>query len=293
MNTLIEIYQSMSIFERMLAYVILAPFIGGLLAGIDRKLTARLQGRVGPPIRQSFFDVLKLFQKESVVVNKFQNFPIILFFIFTVLAGALFFGGANFLLTVFSLTLSGVFFVLSGFSVSSPYSHVGAEREIIQTASYEPMIILLAAGFYLATGTFNVGEIALYKKPLILALPGIFAGYLFILTIKFRKSPFDLSMSHEAHQELVRGLTTEFSGPALALIEITHWYENVLLLGIIYLFFAFNPWLALAVTFGSYLFEIFIDNNYARFKWQLTFMSSWVFTAAVAVSNVIVFGLIR
>lgn len=293
MNALIEIYQSMSIFERMLAYVILAPFIGGLLAGIDRKLTARLQGRVGPPIRQPFFDALKLFQKESVVVNKFQNFPIILFFIFTVLGGALFFGGANFLLTVFSLTLSGTFFVLSGFCVSSPYSHVGAEREIIQTASYEPMIILLAAGFYLATGTFNVGEIALYQKPLILVLPGIFAGYLYILTIKFRKSPFDLSMSHEAHQELVRGLTTEFSGPALALIEITHWYENVLLLGIIYLFFAFNPWLALAVAFASYLLEIFIDNNYARFKWQLTFASSWLSTAVLAVSNIIVLGLVR
>ena len=48
-------------------------------------------------------------------------------------------------------------------------------------------------------------------------------------------------MSHHAHQEIVRGITTEFAGPALALIEITHWYENVLLLGIVYLFFAFNP----------------------------------------------------
>ena len=52
-------------------------------------------------------------------------------------------------------------------------------------------------------------------------------------------------MSHHAHQEIVRGITTEFSGPALALIEITHWYENVLLLGMVYLFFGFNPWLAL------------------------------------------------
>lgn len=293
MNALSELYQLLGAFERMLAYVIVAPFIGGLLAGIDRKLSARLQGRVGPPIRQPFFDVLKLLQKESVVVNKSQNFMIVLFFIFTVVAGALFFVGANFLLTVFGLTLSGAFFVLSGFSVGSPYSHVGAEREIIQTASYEPMIILVAAGFYLGTGSFNVGEIALFQKPLIVALPGIFAGYLFILTIKFRKSPFDLSMSHEAHQELVRGLTTEFSGPALALIDIAHWYENVLLLGIIYLFFAFNPWLALAVVLGSYLLEIFIDNNYARFKWQLTLTSSWVFTAVAAVSNIIVLSLIR
>jgi len=80
---------------------------------------------------------------------------------------------------------------------------------------------------------------------------------LYILTIKFRKSPFDLSISHHAHQEIVRGLTTEFSGRA-GPYRISHWYENVLLLGIVYLFFAFNPWLALVVTIGAYVFEIFM-----------------------------------
>ena len=122
---------------------------------------------------------------------------------------------------------------------------------------------------------FKVADLALHQEPLILYLPGIFAGFLYILTIKFRKSPFDLSMSHHAHQEIVRGITTEFSGPSLAIIEMTHWYENVLLLGMVYLFFGFNPWIALAVALGTYMFEIFIDMNYARFKWQLTFGSSW------------------
>jgi len=42
---------------------------------------------------------------------------------------------------------------------------------------------------------------------LALALPGIFLGFLYTLEIKFRKSPFDLSASHHAHQELVRGMT--------------------------------------------------------------------------------------
>ena len=116
---------------------------------------------------------------------------------------------------------------------------------------------------------------------------------MYILTIKFRKSPFDLSMSHHAHQEIVRGITTEFSGPALGLIEITHWYENVLLLGMVYLFFGFNPWIALAVSLATYLFEIFIDMNYARFKWQLTFASSWIFTAVAGVSNIIVLSLMK
>jgi formate hydrogenlyase subunit 4 len=293
MNALYQLVQSLGIFERMLAFVVLAPIIGVFLAGIYRKFTARLQGRFGPPLRQPFYDVLKLLQKERIVVNRLQDFYIILFLLFTVFSGALFFSGADILLMIFGLALAGTFFVLGGFAVGSPYSHLGAEREIIQIVSYEPMVILMAIGMYMVTGSFKVADISAYQKPLILYLPGVFAGFLYILTIKFRKSPFDLSLSHHAHQEIVRGITTEFSGPGLALIELSHWYENVLLLGIVYLFLAFNPWLGLVLTAGAYLFEIFIDNNYARFKWQLTFLSSWLFTAVAGVSNIIVLHLIK
>jgi len=293
MNAIYDLYQSLSIPARMLVFIVLAPFVGGFLAGVDRKLSARLQGRYGPPLRQPFFDVLKLFQKERILVNKFQNFTVILFFLFILLSGALFFAGADLLLVVFALALAGTFFVLGGFAVGSPYSHIGAEREMIQMVAYEPMVILLAVGMYQATGTFKVAELVQQQTPLILYLPGIFLGFLYILTIKFRKSPFDLSMSHHAHQEIVRGITTEFSGPTLAIIEISHWYENVLLLGMVYLFFGFNPWLALAVALATYLFEIFIDMNYARFKWQLTFASSWVVTAVVGASNIIVLAMMK
>ncbi|MBP1749361.1 MAG: ech hydrogenase subunit [Deltaproteobacteria bacterium] len=293
MTSIIEIYQSLGLFGRMAVFVVMAPFIGGILAGLDRKLTARMQGRVGPPIRQPFFDALKLFQKERIVVNKFQNVYIVLFCVFTIFSGALFFAGADILLTVFSLALAGTFFILGGFCVGSPYSHLGAERELIQMMAYEPMVILVAMGMYQVTGSFKVAEIAQYHAPLILYLPGVFAGFLYILTIKFRKSPFDLAISHHAHQEIVRGLTTEFSGPALAVIEITHWYENVLLVGMVYLFFAANPWVGFILALGTYFFEIFIDNNYARFKWQLTLFSSWLFTAVAGVSNIIVLYAIR
>jgi formate hydrogenlyase subunit 4 len=293
MNTVCEIYQSLTIGERMLAFVVLAPFVGGLLAGVDRKLSARLQGRYGPPVRQPFFDVLKLLRKERIVVNRIQDFPVVLFLVFTVFSGALFFAGADLLLTIFSMALAGTFFILGGFGVGSPYSHLGAEREVIQMVSYEPMVILMAIGMYQVTGSFKVADLVQYPNPLILYLPGIFVGFLYILTIKFRKSPFDLSMSHHAHQEIVRGITTEFSGPALALIEITHWYENVLLLGMVYLFFGFNPGIALGVTVATFLFEIFIDMNYARFKWQLTLASSWLFTAVAGVSNIIVLNFMK
>jgi formate hydrogenlyase subunit 4 len=293
MDGIYELMTSMSIPQRMLAFVILAPLAGGILAGIDRKLSARLQGRYGPPVLQPFYDVFKLMRKERIIVNKFQDFTIVLFLMFTIFSGALFFAGADLLLPIFSLALAGTFFILGGFCVSSPFSHLGAEREIIQTVAYEPMVILMAVGMYQVTGSFKVSAIAQHSAPLILSLPGVFAGFLYILTIKFRKSPFDLSMSHHAHQEIVRGITTEFSGPALALIEITHWYETVLLLGMVYLFFAFNPWLGFVIALATYFFEILIDMNYARFKWQLTFLSSWLFTAVAGVSNIIVLSLMR
>ncbi len=52
--------------------IILAPIAGGLLAGVDRRLTAWLQGRFGPPILQPFYDVIKLLGKERQVVNYWQ-----------------------------------------------------------------------------------------------------------------------------------------------------------------------------------------------------------------------------
>lgn len=51
-------------FIMMLVFVVAAPFVGGLLDGIDRKLSARMQGRKGPGIMQPFYDVAKLTQKR-------------------------------------------------------------------------------------------------------------------------------------------------------------------------------------------------------------------------------------
>ena len=53
----------------ILAFIIIAPLIGGLLEGFDRVITARMQGRQGPPLLQPFYDLYKLLNKQSVVVN--------------------------------------------------------------------------------------------------------------------------------------------------------------------------------------------------------------------------------
>jgi ech hydrogenase subunit B len=269
-------------------FILVAPVIGGLIAGIDRKITAHMQGRVGPPVLQPFYDVGKLFEKEKTVANDTQRFYVISYFIFMIFTGALFFAGGDILLVIFALTLAQIFLVLGAYSANSPYSHIGAERELIQIMAYEPMVIIAAVGMYVVTKSFNVSTIASYPQPLVLFLPAIFLGFIYILTIKLRKSPFDISTSHHAHQEIVKGVTTEFSGPSLGLIEVTHWYETVFLLGFVYLFFAFSPLLGIIAVAIVYLLELLIDNASARVKWQLVMKSSWVIAALAGIVNLAV-----
>jgi len=268
-----------------LVYILVAPLLGGLIVGIDRKVTARMQGRVGPPILQPFYDVGKLFEKENPVVTVTQNFYILSYVVFMVVAGALFFSGGDMLLVIFAFTLSHIFLVLGAYSSYSPYSHVGAERELLQIIAYEPMIILTAVGMYMVTKSFFVSTIIASPVPIILYLPGVFIGYLIVLTIKLRKSPFDISTSHHAHQEIVKVVTTDFAGPNFGKIEIAHWYEYVFLLGVIWLFFAWNPFIAVAAILVAYFLEILIDNTIARVKWQLMLRTAWVIAGTLGIVN--------
>ncbi|NLI93085.1 MAG: NADH-quinone oxidoreductase subunit H [Peptococcaceae bacterium] len=270
----------------VILYIVLAPIIGGLIAGVDRKISARMQGRFGPPLLQPFYDVFKLMSKQNIVVNKHQKFYVLCFLIFVIITGCIFFSGGDLLLAIFALTLGSVFLIIAAYSTYSPYAYIGAEREMLQMMAYEPMVILTIVGMYMVTKSFNVLDIFTYNQPLIYTLPGIFLGFLFILTIKFRKSPFDISMSHHAHQEIVRGVITEFSGKELAYVEIAHWYENVFLLGIVCLFFATNWAIAIALAAVTYLLEIFIDNNNSRLKWQSTLGSAWIVALILGVGNI-------
>lgn len=263
-----------------IVFAVLAPVLGCLLAGLDRKISARMQGRVGPPILQPYYDVRKLLEKDHVAVNSSEGVYVTFALVFAVIAGGIFFTGGNLLLCIFVITLSSFLFIIAAYSSRSPYAEVGAERETMQVMAYEPMVLLMAVAFFLATGSFNVAAVFEMDMPVITVIWLVFLGFLFILTIKLRKSPFDLSYSHHAHQELVKGITTEMSGPTLAKVEIMHWCESVLFLGWVGMFFVWgNPVsvvLGIVVALLAFFLEIWIDNNFARVKWQALLSSAWI-----------------
>ena len=82
---------------RVLLYILLAPVLGGLLSGIDRVFSARMQGRQGPPLFQPFYDVSKLMSKQTTVVNSIQVLFVTSYLVFTIFTGALFFAGGDIL----------------------------------------------------------------------------------------------------------------------------------------------------------------------------------------------------
>ena len=279
-------------------YVVLAPFVIGLLDGCDRKISARMQGRRGPSVLQPFYDLKKLFEKEFLTANKMQLFLIRSYLCFIVLSGILFYAGFDLLLVVFALSTSAMFLILASTATHSPFASQGTSRELVQIMACEPMELLVAVGFYLATSTFTVSDIVAGSPVAnIRFLPGFFVGFVFILTIKFRKSPFDISTSHHAHQEVIKGVTSEMVGKEYAMVTIAEWYENAILLGIVGLFFiSSNPLTfigAVIAILAVWFLEILIDNTSARVKWQLMLKLAWGVTIVAAGMNLFLLEIIR
>lgn len=277
----------------VLATIVLGPLLGGFLFGIDRRLTARLQGRYGPPIVQPFYDFIKLWSKSRIVVSQSQSLYVLGYLLFTITALCMFVLGQDLLITIFVLAFGGFSLIMGAYAVKSPYANFGAQREILQMVAYEPILMLAALAIYMQTHSFMVKDVFKLNHPLLISLPLIFVALLIVLTIKMRKSPFDISASAHAHQEIVRGVYTEYSGPYMALIELTHWYELLLVLGIIGIFWATNPIVGVVLALAAFVLEIVVDNIEARMTWPWMIKFVWTTGISLSVVNIGLLWLVR
>jgi ech hydrogenase subunit B len=266
--------------------IFVAPIIGCLYAGIDRKITARLQGRVGPPLLQPYYDVKKLLSKDNMIVNPSQNFYVVVYVAFLILSLLMLVLKADILMIIFVYTVSSIALIVGGMSTGSPYARIGSSREIMAILAYEPILILYALAIYLLTGTFKLSAVVDASTPLLVYTPLIFIAMIVVLNIKLKKSPFDYSTSHHGHQELIKGMTTEYSGPGMAGIEIGHFYEYVFLTGLIFVFWAVNPLIGVLLSAAAFFFVTLIDNITARVYWQWMLKLSWSVLLILSIVNI-------
>ncbi len=271
----------------LLLGLVAAPLAGGLVIGLDRRLTARLQGRLGPPILQPFFDVLKLLGKSATASSPWPAICGQAHLMAAATATTLFFMGGDLLLVLFVQAAAAAFLAGGALAAASPYSHAGGQREVLQMAAYEPLLLLTVAGLFLETGSFKVSDIFAFGTPLLPRLPLLYLALGLALTIKLRKSPLDTAASAHAHQELVRGVYTEYSGPFLGLVEIAHWYETALILGLVALFWASSAWGMLLLVAVTWLAEIVLDNLTARLTWRWMLGKVWAVGLALCLVNLL------
>ena len=265
----------------------MGPLLGGLISGADRILTARMQSRIGPPLLQPFYDVGKLLFKQPLVVNVWQVFCAYCYIAAASITLVMFMLQSDLLLMLFVQAVGAVFLVMGALSSTSPYSQIGAHRELLQILAYEPLLALVAVGIYLKTGSFKLTAIFGWPAPLLPKLPFLFLVLGYALTIKLRKSPFDLSTSHHAHQEIVKGVLTDYSGPTLGLIEVGHWFEIVFLLGLCALFWADSRVGIMIVLILTYFLEVLVDNITSRMNWRWMLEYVWGVGLVLAIVNLI------
>jgi len=268
-------------------FVVLAPIIGGLLIGIDRKLTARMQSRIGPPILQPFYDAIKLWGKQPFLASGLQPVLAFGYFGFNVAAYVLLAFGEDLLLMIFTVAVANICLIVAAFNSKSPYSNIGAKRELLGMMSCEPVMILAALNISIMTGTFMIQGIFNITVPLLPYLPLTFLAMIPVLVVGMKKSPFDVSASGHAHQELVRGIYTEFSGYTLALIELGHWTKVTLMLSFVALFWAPNLVVGAALALALFFVTLVIDNVYPRLDWKNMVKTTWTVGFLLIIANII------
>jgi len=275
----------------------LAASVGTIVLGlvsswVDRKVTARVQYRVGPPLLQPFYDVLKLMGKETLVPERAQGrgfllAPVVGLAAAGVAAAIIWMANlkpalapgfvGDLIVVIYLLTIPAAAVIYGAAASGSPHAAVGASREMKLLLAYElplvlsalvPVVQLARAG---GAATFSLGAIVAHQQEAGWAL-GSVSGFvaaavaLLCLQAKLTLVPFDLP---EAETELMGGTFVEYSGPPLAILKLLRalmlavapLYLATLFLGGLADPGAWGAWLALAGKYVAVLVLVVLIRN--------------------------------
>lgn len=249
--------------------VVLCGFYIGLLGkGIDRKIAAQFQSRIGPPLSQGFLDLGKLMLKQTIIPENaigwiFRGAPLVslvssvLLLVYVLVPYLFFLSGydsplfsdmGDLILIIYLLMIPAVALVAGGFSAGSPLSTIGSQREmVILMATELPLAVVVVSvavkmnAIALDLPAFSIFTAASQSiwsgvGPVgILGILLLASAFFFVIPAETGKIPFDQA---EAETEIAEGLLAEYSGKYLAFFLLSESFKSlgVTALGVILFF---------------------------------------------------------
>ncbi|MBA7684916.1 MAG: NADH-quinone oxidoreductase subunit H [Candidatus Stahlbacteria bacterium] len=300
----------MNIVRILFSYVIFPGFIftavvGLFLTWIDRKVTARIHWRVGPPWFQPYADFLKLLLKETIIPEGssktlFLLGPLLGLIGMSIFAVMLF--NMNFnpsgsfvgdlIVIIYLLALPPIGIIIGGSASKNPLASVGASREMTQYFAYElPFLIALVSIIIKAGGSVKFGEIILAQQaqgPFLYSISGVIAGVVIFLCIQAKLSfvPFDIP---EAEQEIMAGPYIEYSGVTLAIYKMTRAMMLLLLplFLISVLWGGFANWWAILKLLLIVVLIILVKNTNPRLRIDQALKFFWIGIGALSIIGLV------
>ena len=280
-----------------IAFMLLMSF---LYSGILRKVAARMQNRIGPPVWQPLLDFLKLLGKEDIIPE--QAKPGFTLWPFVALASVIVAGlmvpvggeaalpfQSNLLIIFYFLAMSSVALYLCGFASSNPFGIVGSARKITQAVGYEfPFLvsIIVPALFVASLNPLTISSYQLSGVWLVGVFPFAFLAFFVALLAKTEMPPFHVP---GAHQEIVAGYCTEYTGTRLAFIELTHSVKLFVLISLgVALFMGSSPDLLsfLVKSLALLLLVTLARTVFARLRVDHVLRVAWLFGAVALIDLV-------
>jgi NADH-quinone oxidoreductase subunit H len=217
--------------------LLFAGVTGAFLSWFDRKITARIQFRKGPPLLQPFYDFFKLMLvKETILPKNGSPLMFLLSPVFAVFGATM--AGVFILLPLFNittgfkgdllvifylLTIPSFSYIMGALASGNPLAAVGGSREMKLILSYELTFLLFMAGIIMKCGQhfdlYSIIQAQQAGSPFIGSVSGVllFIVGIFCIQAKLALVPFDMP---EAEAEITEGIFIEYSGAAYGLIKL-------------------------------------------------------------------------
>jgi NADH-quinone oxidoreductase subunit H len=276
-----------------------------LLIWVQRKLTARLQGRKGPPFYQPFFDFVKLLGKETVVPRGVNRRLLYALPLASVIAAASALGvipvpgnpmspfPGDLIVLLYLLEMPALCEVLAGYSSRSLYGQVGSAREAILWLGYNLPFLAAVVSLAMKAKSLTLAELA--AAPLGPVHLAAAAAFLLALPARLKRNPFSIP---NAEQEIVAGPFTEYSGAPLAFFELSHGLELVALVSLFGVLFLPSPstpglrWLLYLFGSGALVALItLVATATARLTVRHAFRLYWSWGAGAAILAMLIAGI--